>query len=263
MENTESDENVVTCKNVGIRFSKTTPIPTLAEWLRSKFSNNDSNFFWPLKDISFTVQKGELVGLIGKNGAGKSTLLRVVAGIITPDEGEIHINTQTSLLARGVGIKDQLSGRENMILGSLFLGKSLDEIKENLDEMIEFSELEEHIDRPMRYYSSGMVSKLLFTVATSSNPEFLLLDELLSGGDIGFREKAKNRMLKVVKRSKGGLIATHNLQFVKESCSKVMYLDKGKIKFFGSAEEGVELYLKEIGVSRNKSKDDKMLLNED
>jgi len=263
LESIESNENVVTCKNVGIRFSKTTPIPTLAEWLKSKFSNNDSSFFWALRDISFTIQKGELVGLIGKNGAGKSTLLRVVAGIIIPDEGKINVNIKTSLLARGVGVKDQLSGRENMILGSLYLGKSLDEIKENLNDMIEFSELEEHIDRPVRYYSSGMVSKLLFTVATSVNPKFLLLDELLSGGDIGFREKAKNRMLEVVKHSKGGLIATHNLQFVKESCSKVVYLDKGKAKFFGDAEEGVELYLKDTGISRRKSKDKEISLNED
>ena len=257
----ESNENIITCKNVGIKFSKTTPAPTLAGWLSSKFSDSGSNFFWALRDISFTVQKGELVGLIGRNGAGKSTLLRVVAEIINPDEGEINVNTKTSLLARGVGVRDQLSGRENMMIGSLYLGKSLDEIKKNTDSMIEFSELEEHIDRPMRYYSSGMVSKLLFTVATSVNPEFLLLDELLSGGDIGFREKAKNRMLEVVKRSKGGVIATHNLQFVKESCSKVVYLDKGKMKFFGDAEEGVELYLKDTGISRKKP--NAIALNED
>ena len=263
MENTELSENIITCKNIGIRFSKTTPVPTLAGWLNSKFSDNDSRFFWALRDISFTVQKGELVGLIGKNGAGKSTLLRVVAEIIIPDEGKINVNTKTSLLARGVGVKDQLSGRENIILGSLYLGKSLKEIKKNMDDMIEFSELEEHIDRPVRYYSSGMVSKLLFTIATSVNPEFLLLDELLSGGDLGFKEKAKNKMLEVVKHSKGGLIATHNLYFVKESCSKVIYLDKGEMKFCGDAEEGVELYLEEIGMSRKKSKDEEIILDED
>ena len=252
MKDDASNENIITCNNAGIRFSKTTPTPTLAGWLNSKFSDNESNFFWALRDISFTIQKGELVGLIGRNGAGKSTLLRVVAGIIIPDEGEINVNTKTSLLSRGVGVKDQLSGRENMILGSLYLGKSLDEIKENINDMIEFSDLVEHVDRPIRYYSSGMVSKLLFTIATSVNPEFLLLDELLSGGDIGFRAKAKDRMLDVVKRSKKKLIATHNLQFVKESCSKVLYLDNGKMKFFGDAKEGVELYLKEIGTSRNR-----------
>jgi len=258
-------ENIITCTNAGIRFSKTTPTPTLAGWLNSKFSNNESNFFWALRNISFTIQKGELVGLIGRNGAGKSTLLRVVAGIIIPDEGEIMVNTKTSLLSRGIGVKDQLSGRENMVLGSLYLGKSLDEIKENIEEMIEFSDLAEHIDKPIRYYSSGMVSKLLFTVATSVNPEFLLLDELLSGGDIGFRAKAKDRMLEVVKRSKGGLIATHNLQFVKESCSKVLYLDNGKMKYFGDSKEGVELYLKEIGTSRSRENNmnGKLTLEED
>ena len=108
-----------------------------------------------------------------------------------------------------------------------------------------------------------MVSKLLFTIATSVNPEFLLLDELLSGGDLGFKEKAKNKMLEVVKHSKGGLIATHNLYFVKESCSKVIYLDKGEMKFCGDAEEGVELYLEEIGMSRKKSKDEEIILDED
>lgn len=263
MKDVKLDENVITCKNVGIQFSKTTPTPTLSGWLNSKFSKNNLDFFWALRGISFTVQKGELVGLIGKNGAGKSTLLRVVAQIINPDEGKISVNTKTSLLARGVGIKDQLSGRENMILSSLYLGKSINEVKKSLDDMIEFSEIGEHIDRPMRYYSSGMVSKLLFTVATSVNPDFLLLDELLSGGDLGFREKAKKRMMDVVKRSKGGLIATHNLQFVKESCSKVLYLDKGEMKFFGDVEEGVEMYLTEIGISQKKIRDDKISLIED
>ena len=257
------NENIITCKNVGIRFSKTTPTPTLAGWLNSKFSSNDSNYFWALRGITFAVKKGELIGLIGKNGAGKSTLLRVVAEIINPDEGEINVNTKTSLLARGVGVRDQLSGRENMILSSLYLGKSIAEIKKSIDYMIEFSELAEHIDRPMRYYSSGMVSKLLFTVATSVNPEFLLLDELLSGGDLGFREKAKNRMLDVVKRSKGGLIATHNLQFVRESCSKVIYLEKGQMKFFGDTKEGVEMYLSDIGMSSKKSDSGEMSLAED
>ncbi|MBS3926350.1 MAG: ABC transporter ATP-binding protein [Nitrosarchaeum sp.] len=255
-------ENIISCNNVGIKFSKTTPTPTLAGWLNYKFSDNDS-YFWALRNISFTVQKGELVGMIGKNGAGKSTLLRVVAEIISPDEGQISVKTKTNLLARGVGVRDHLSGRENIILGSLYLGKSLDEINKNMNSMVEFSELEEHIDRPVRYYSSGMVSKLLFTIATSINPEFLLLDELLSGGDLGFREKAKNRMLEVVNRSKGGLVATHNLQFVKESCSKVIYLDKGEMRFFGNAEEGVEMYLEEIGMSRKKSENNEIALEED
>jgi ABC-type polysaccharide/polyol phosphate transport system ATPase subunit len=261
MEKIKPNENIISCKNVGVKFSKTTPMPTLAEWLNLKISKNNSNYFWALKDINFTMQKGELVGLVGKNGSGKSTLLRVVAGILEPDKGEINIDVKTNLLSRGVGIKDQLSGKENMILGCLYLGKSIKEIKKNLEEMIEFSELEEHINRPIRYYSSGMVAKLLFTVATSVKPEFLLLDELLSGGDIQFREKAKNRMLKVVKSSKGGLIATHNLQFVKESCSKVLYLKNGKVEFFGDSITGINQYLKDIG--RRPLKETEISLEED
>lgn len=254
-KNEKHDGDVIVCQNVGVKFSKTRPGPSIADWWDSKFTRKDKEndrYFWALQDVSFTVKKGEMLGLIGKNGAGKSTLLRVVAGVLPPDAGRVQVKTKCYLLARGMGQREQLSGRENIILGCLYLGHPMSEIKKNLDNMIEFSELGEHIDRPIRYYSSGMVSKLLFTIATSINPEFLLLDELLSGGDISFREKAHKRMMEVVRNAKGGIIATHNLQFVRGFCSKVLYLENGKAKFFGNPDEGADLYLKDLRLSKDK-----------
>ena len=255
-KNEKYDEDVIICQYIGVRFSKNRPGPSIADLWDSKFTRKgkeDAKHFWALRDVSFTVKKGEMLGLIGKNGAGKSTLLRVVAGVLPPDNGKMQVKTKCHLLARGIGQREQLSGRENIILGCLYLGHSMWEIKKNLESMIEFSELGEHIDRPIRYYSSGMVSKLLFTVATSINPEFLLLDELLSGGDISFREKAHKRMMEVVRNSKGGVVATHNLQFVRGFCSRVLYLEKGKVKFFGDPNEGADLYLKDLRLTNNKA----------
>lgn len=245
-------EEVIVCKNVSVKFSSGNPITTIADLWDSRLSRkkdvNHPKFFWALKDVTFSIKSGEVIGLIGKNGTGKSTLLRVVAGVLPPDEGNIEIKTKCNLLSPGLGQRDQLSGRENIILGCLYLGYSMEEIKKNFQNMVDFSELEEHIDRPIRYYSDGMMSRLTFTIATSIKPGFLLLDELLGAGDISFRDKASKRMREIVQNSKGALIATHDTGFVNESCDKVLYLEKGRVKYFGDSKKGVELYMKDVGL---------------
>lgn len=249
MENSELEhKDVVICKDLRIKFSTGNPNPTIADawdslltWRRKK---EEEKFFWALDGISFTVKNGEFLGLIGNNGAGKSTLLRVVAGVLPPDEGSMEVKVRCNLLSPGLGQREQLSGRENIILGCLYLGFTMKEIKNNYEEMVKFAELEDHIERPIRYYSDGMMSRLIFTIATSIKPEFLLMDELLSAGDLGFREKAGKRMHDVVSRSKGAVIATHDLNFVRENCNKVLYLNKGKVLFYGDPNEGVNLYEK-------------------
>lgn len=243
---------VIICKNVGVKFSSGNPVTTIADlWdykLSRKKDDGRPKFFWALRDVTFSIKSGEIVGLVGKNGTGKSTLLRVVAGVLPPDEGTVEIKTKCNLLSPGLGQRDQLSGRENIILGCLYLGFSMEEIKKNFQSMVEFSELEEHIDRPIRYYSDGMMSRLSFTVATSIKPGFLLLDELLGAGDISFRDKAAKKMREVVQNSKGALIATHDTSFVENSCDKVLYLERGRVKYFGDPKHGVELYMKDNGL---------------
>lgn len=245
-------DDVVICKNVGVKFSTRNPTPTIADlWdslLTSKKNREKRSYFWALKDVSFSVKRGEILGLIGKNGAGKSTLLRVVAQILKPDTGTIQVNTKCNLLRSGIGIREQLSGRENIILGCLYLGHSMKEIKEKYDEIVDFAELREHIERPLRYYSDGMNARLMFSIATSIKPDFLLMDELLGAGDIGFVSKAAKKMKEVIKSANGGIIATHDMSFILNSCAKALYLDKGEIRFYGDPKEAVEIYKKDSGL---------------
>ncbi|MEO9276693.1 MAG: ATP-binding cassette domain-containing protein [Nitrososphaera sp.] len=246
-------ENVlISLRNVGVKFSTSHPVASIADFWDSivrKKHKELPKYFWALKDISFDVKQGEIMAVIGKNGAGKSTLLRVVAEILEPDEGTVQVNTKCNLLSQGVGQKPQLSGRENIFLGCLNLGYSMDEIKKSYDSIVEFSELGEHIERPVKYYSSGMLSRLLFTIATSIKPDFLLLDELLSAGDIGFVDKANKRMKEVIQRSKGGMVATHDMNFARNYATKVLYLQGGMVRYFGEPNQGVDMYMTDLGLT--------------
>lgn len=250
-EKANHDETLITLTNVGVKFSTSQPHTSIADLWESIFVKRKKErpkFFWALKEVSFEIKKGEILAVIGKNGAGKSTLLRVVAQILEPDEGIVQVNTKCNLLSSGVGQKPQLSGRENIYLGCLYLGYSVDEIKRNFDSIVEFSELAEHIDRPIRYYSSGMLSRLLFTIATSIKPEFLLLDELLSAGDIGFVDKANKRMKEVIQKSKGGMVATHDMNFARNYATRVLYLNQGTIKYYGDPNTAVDIYERDLGL---------------
>ncbi|CAE6486911.1 ABC transporter ATP-binding protein [Candidatus Nitrosotenuis uzonensis] len=243
-------EDIIMLNNVGVKFSTSATARSIADLWNSLFIRNTGKekFFWALKNVSFTVKKGEIVSVIGKNGAGKSTLLRVVGQILQPDEGSIEIKTKCNLLSSGIGQKPLLSGKENIYLGCLLLGHSMKEIKENFESMVEFAELKEHINRPIRYYSSGMLSRLLFTIATSIKPNFLLLDELLSAGDIGFVDKANKRMQEIIKKSDGCLIATHDMNFARNISTRSLYLKDGQVRFFGNPNEAVDMYEKDLGL---------------
>ena len=247
-ENTEKD--LIILDKVGVKFSVANPVTTIADLWNDFFSRkkDKAKFFWALKDISFSIQKGEMIGVIGRNGAGKSTLSRVVAQVLEPDEGTVEVHTKISFLSAGVGAKSHLSGKENIYLGCLLLGHSIEEIKRNYDSMVKFSELEDHIHRQIRFYSTGMLSRLLFTIATSIKPEFLILDELLSGGDISFVEKANRRMQEVITNSKGGLIATHDMNFVRKYCRRAIYLKNGMIKQIGEPNMVVDEYERDLGL---------------
>jgi ABC-type polysaccharide/polyol phosphate transport system ATPase subunit len=199
--------------------------------------------YWALRNVSLHVEEGETLGIIGENGAGKTTLLRTMAGVFTPDEGEIVTNGRVSpLMSLGVGFDPNLSGRHNIYVNGLYLGLSKDELEPLVPEIIEFAELDEFIDRPVRTYSSGMRVRLGFAIATSIEPDILLLDEVMSVGDEKFQEKSQQRMDEMLAESRAIVIATHNMRFVEDECDRAVYLNDGHVECVGAPEEVVEAY---------------------
>lgn len=200
--------------------------------------------FHAVKDVSFEVKKGEIIGIIGKNGSGKSTLLRSIAGIFQPDSGAIDTHGyKVALMAIGVGFKPDITGRENIITSGLLLGFSKEYILEKMPEIIDFSELGDFIDKPVRTYSSGMYSKLSFAITVILDTDILLIDEVLSVGDERFKRKSLKKMKSLMQdQSKTVLIVTHNLEMISQLCDKVLWLHDGEIKMQGTPQEVVPLY---------------------
>jgi len=200
-----------------------------------------------LKNLTFVVPQGMVLGIIGPNGAGKSTLLRLIAGIYRPTSGKIVVNGRVSaILGLGVGFHPELTGRENIILGGLSMGLSKREILKRLDEIIQFAELEDVINEPVRTYSSGMYMRLAFSVAVNVDPDILLLDEILAVGDAHFAEKSRARMEEFKKQGKTILLVTHDLNTVKIWCHQALWLDHGEVKAIGEPEEVVNLYITDL-----------------
>ena len=208
--------------------------------LRGKLQYND---FTALEHVSFTVKKGETLGLIGRNGAGKSTLLKVISGILKPTEGTV--STQGSvvpMLELGSGFDFDLTGRENIFLNGAILGYSEEFLKEKYDEIVDFSELGRFIEVPIRNYSSGMLARLAFSIATVVDPDILIVDEILSVGDASFQEKSKHRMLDLMGGGTTVLFVSHSIQQIKEMCQHVIWLEEGKVKMYGDAQEVCDVY---------------------
>jgi ABC-type polysaccharide/polyol phosphate transport system ATPase subunit len=202
-----------------------------------------------LKGISFNVEHGSVLGVIGSNGAGKSTLMKAVAGLLPPTEGEIRIRGKVSaMLSLGIGFNPNLSGRENVLLGGLAAGLSKAEIEENFDSVVDFAELSEHIDMPMRTYSAGMYSRLAFAVATTINPEVLLIDEALSAGDASFKEKSYTRIQELASQAKTLMVVSHALATIEDLCTEVIWLDHGNIAMQGKPAEVIGAYTKYLHV---------------
>jgi ABC-type polysaccharide/polyol phosphate transport system ATPase subunit len=191
--------------------------------------------FRALDDVSFTVEKGEVLGIIGKNGAGKSTLLKMLARVSTPSQGSINVNGSVApLIEVGAGLHPELTGRENIFLNATILGISRAEIKEKFDEIVEFAGLEEFIDTPVKRYSSGMTIRLGFSIATSAESDILIVDEVLAVGDLAFQRKCYDRMEDLIKKQgKTVLIVGHNIRQMERMCSRILLLDKGKVLMDG------------------------------
>lgn len=200
-----------------------------------------------LDRVSFSVNRGEAFGVIGRNGAGKSTLMRCVAGTLRPNSGKAVVHGKTStLLQLGVGFIPDLTGRRNVYLGGLAAGLRKRDIDERFDEIVEYAELEDAIDRPMKTYSSGMFSRLAFSVAMNLDPEVLLLDEILAVGDAAFQEKSMQKMRELLDRAGTILFVSHSLSSVEEFCDRAIWLDNGRVRAEGEAAEVVSAYRKSV-----------------
>jgi ABC-type polysaccharide/polyol phosphate transport system ATPase subunit len=244
-------DKIVIAKEIGVKF-KLIQANSLSGMWDNIFSfdpeSRKSKYTWILRDVSMDAEAGEIIGVIGRNGAGKSTLLRILAGIMAPDEGTLMMKGKSIALSRGLGFKEELSGKDNVLLGGLFLGMSMKEIKNKYDEIVDFAELRPDIDKPFKFYSDGMKSRLIFSLATSVDPDILMLDELLSAGDASFTVRATRRMEQLVRKSRCALIVTHNMRFVRDTCTRALYIEKGGVKFFGDPNKAVDMYLADSGL---------------
>lgn len=208
--------------------------------LRGKLAYNE---FTALDHVSFTVRKGETLGLIGRNGAGKSTLLKIISGILKPTKGSIAVRGNVvPMLELGSGFDFDLTGRENIFLNGAILGYSEEYLKAKYEEIVEFSELGQFIEMPIRNYSSGMLARLAFSIAAMVQPEILIVDEILSVGDAAFQDKSRARMMELMGGGTTVLFVSHSLTQIREMCSRVIWLEHGKIRMEGSPDEVCDAY---------------------
>jgi ABC-type polysaccharide/polyol phosphate transport system ATPase subunit len=215
-----------------------------------------------LKGVSFEVPHGKVMGVVGANGAGKSTLMRAVAGILPPTSGRIEVHGRVStLLSLGVGFNRKLTGRENVVLGGLAAGLTRAQLREKYDEIVEFAELEDFMDMPMRTYSSGMYGRLAFAVAVTMEPDILIIDEALSVGDARFRRKSFNRMRKLCRQDRTILLVTHALGSVEKLCDEAIWMDKGEMRMWDEPHAVIEAYTDFLGV-RDDEEDDPVTMED-
>ncbi len=214
-----------------------------------KFLKREIRFqsFWALKNVSMEIERGDRLGLVGLNGAGKSTLLKLIAGVMKPTEGQIDVKGRISpLLTLGAGFDPDYTGRENIFLNGSLLGHSRKFIESKFDEIVEFSEIGDFIDVPLKNYSSGMRARLGFSIATAVQPEILILDEVLSVGDAKFQEKSRQKMNSLMKGQVTILFVSHSTDQVRKICDKAIWLEKGKLITQGPVDEVCDVYEKFI-----------------
>jgi ABC-type polysaccharide/polyol phosphate transport system ATPase subunit len=235
---------VIGVDDLGVRYSlRLSRKSTVRDSVIRRIRRQGETAFWALRGVSFKVLQGESLGVIGPNGAGKSTLLQVLAGIITPSEGVVEVDGHvSSLLTLGVGFDQELSGTDNIRLAGAFMGLDHRVVEDRLSSIIEYAELGQFIDAPIRTYSAGMRARLGFAIATSVEPDILLLDEVLATGDAAFREKSKQRVLELVRQAKAIVLVTHDMNWVVEYCNRAILIEQGHIVLEGPPAEVVALH---------------------
>lgn len=246
-------DSFVSIENASLTFRRWhNPTPQLKEAVVAKLNRqktrSEAETFECLKSVNLRINAGDRLGIVGLNGAGKSTMLKMIVGIYTPTTGCVRVNGHvTPLIELGTGFDPELSGRENIYLNGSMLGRSYKQMQAHEEEIIEFSELRDFIDQPIKYYSSGMHGRLAFSIATSLNPQILLIDEIFSTGDAHFVGKAQARMQSLLDNSQIFVLVTHNMEQIKEFCNRAVFLHKGEIVHEGEPAEVVDYYLETIG----------------
>ena len=239
------DDTLIKVNNLGICFrmdrNKTT---NLKEYVvRALKRQNSYEDFWALRNVSFDVKKGEVLGVIGHNGAGKSTLLKAISRIIEPAEGSIECNGKVvPMLELGSGFDYELSGRENVYLNGAVLGYTKNFIDENYQAIVDYSEIGDFIHMPLKIYSSGMIARLAFSIATMVKPDILIVDEILSVGDEYFQEKSYKRMMELMQGGTTVLFVSHSLPQIRKMCSRVLWIEHGTIQQFGETQQVCDSY---------------------
>lgn len=233
-ETTVTDNAVIKADNVGVSFKLNT------------------GKFWALKDVSFEIKEGEVVGIIGHNGAGKSTLCKVLTKILSPDTGSMELHGETSaLLGYGTGFNAHLSGEDNVYLNALLLGIPKKRIDEKYDEIIEFSGLGKKVQKPVKDLSSGMKARLGFSIAAVLQPDIFIIDEALATGDLAFKQKASERIQDMMSRAKAVIVVSHSLAFIEQICTRGIWMDQGSVAFDGDVDEAVHKYRESQGLLKN------------
>lgn len=217
---------------------------TFKEFLPSFFLGETwAKEFWALSDITFSLSRGESLGILGKNGAGKSTLLKLIAGVTAPTKGIVEVHGRVSpLIELGAGFHPELTGRENIYLNGSIMGMQNKDIDKNLSDIIQFAELTEFIDQPIKHYSSGMYMRLAFSVAIAQTPDILIIDEIFAVGDAAFREKCIKKMEEFRSKKVSFIIVSHSMDYIETFCNKGLVLHNGKQKFFGDVQQATHCY---------------------
>lgn len=242
-----ADENssIIRVENVSMRFRMANDRVTSIKEMVTKMLKRQVEYkdFWALKNVSFDVKRGEVIGLIGRNGAGKSTILKIISGILKPTEGSVYRGGGiVPMLELGSGFDYDLTGKENIYLNGAVLGYSKEFLESRYNDILEFSELGEFINTPIRNYSSGMLMRLAFSIATVVNPEILIVDEILSVGDENFQKKSHARMMELMAGGTTVLYVSHNLDQIREMCNHVVWLENHTVKMFGDVKEVCDAY---------------------
>jgi ABC-type polysaccharide/polyol phosphate transport system ATPase subunit len=234
----------IRAENLGVKYDlRFTKKTTIRRSIGQMLGRGSQSEFWALREVSMRLLHGESLAVIGPNGAGKSTLLQVLAGIIRPSEGAVDVRGHVSgLLTLGAGFDKELSGIDNILLGGAFLGLDDEVTRGLLPSIIEYAELGEFIDAPLKTYSSGMRARLGFAIATSVDPDILLLDEVLATGDAAFRAKSKARVIDIVKAAKAVVLVTHDMSWVTEYCNRALLIEQGQVIMEGEPAAVVEVH---------------------
>lgn len=236
---------IIQVKNVSVKYLMSyDKVKSIKEYFVQKVTGKlKYEEFLALENVSFSVKKGEVLGIIGHNGAGKSTILKVISGILKPSSGEIKVNGNiVPMLELGSGFDYDLTGRENVFLNGAILGYSEKFLKEHYQEIVDFSGLGKFVDVPLRNYSSGMTMRLAFSIATMVKPDILIVDEILSVGDNEFQEKSQKKMMELMDGGTTVLLVSHSIDQVKQLCNRVVWLEHGKVKMIGGTNKVCEVY---------------------